>query len=93
MMKLVPSTPLQVTIAVAIAVIGSTATVSWVCANGLRDIKQELVDLRHDMNSQQRQMWTVDNQKDWMYALDKANRFSGIQIPAIPEAALIKRKN
>jgi hypothetical protein len=82
-MKLIPDTPLKMTLAVAIAVIGFTASLSWVCANGLRDIKQELVDLRSDLAAQQRQMWTVENQKDWIYALDRANRFSNLEVPQL----------
>jgi hypothetical protein len=88
-MKFVPQTPLQITVAVAIAVIGATATVSWVCANGLRDIKQELVDLRSDLNSQQRQMWTIQDQERWIHALDKANRFTSLEVPS---ADAVKKK-
>lgn len=92
-MRLVPTTPLQITISVAIAVIAATATVSWVCANGLRDIKQELVDLRSDLTAQQRQMWTIQDQERWIYALDRANRFSSLEVPQLNEVKPQKKPN
>lgn len=93
MMSIVPDTPLKVTIAVAIAVIGSTATVSWVCANGLRDIKEDISSLRADLHVQQKQSWTIQDQKDWLYAFDKANRYSSIEVPTIPESKSYRKAN
>lgn len=92
MIKLIPNTPLKTTIAVILGLIGTTATVVWVLTNGLRDIKQDLVDLRADLAVQQKQTWTIQDQERWVYSLDKANRFTGIQIPAIPEQYRVKNK-
>lgn len=92
-MKLVPETPLQITVAVGIAVIGATATISWVCANGLRDIKEELSGLRSDVSHIRYEAWTYQNQKDWVYALDKANKFSNIQVPDIGDIRSVKKTN
>jgi hypothetical protein len=92
-MKFVPDSPLKITIAVAVAVVGFTASVSWVCANGLRDIKQELSDLRSDLTAQQRQMWTIQDQERWIYALDRANRFSSLEVPQLNEVKTAKKPN
>jgi hypothetical protein len=83
MISLVPTTPLKITIAVAVAVIGGTASVAWVAANGLRDIKQEIARLSVAVETQNEKMWTVEDQMVWAHALDRANRFSSLDVPSV----------
>lgn len=85
MMRIIPETKLQITIAVATAVIGATATVSWVCANGLRDIKEEISGLRQEVISVRNEAWTYTDQYRWVGALSKQNRFTSIEVPTVPD--------
>lgn len=85
MMKLIPDSPLKITIAVAVAVIGFTASISWVCANGLRDIKEEISGLRYDVSELRGDAWTYADQSRWVSVLAKENRFKSVEIPMVPE--------
>lgn len=86
-MKLIPTTPLQVTLAVAVAVVSATATISWVCANGFRDLKEEIAGLRADVSQVRNEAWTYENQSRWVSVLAKENRFNAVEIPLVPERA------
>lgn len=84
-MKLVPDTPLKTTIAVILGLIGTTGTVVWVFTNGVRDVKQEIADLRSEVALQRAEAWTYNDQARWVSVFAKENRFTSIEVPLVPE--------
>lgn len=68
----------------------------WACANFVRDIRDEVrqsvASTRRDIEDLKReyafrfgQIWTVDDQQEWVWRLQDKNKESGLKVPSVRE--------
>lgn len=68
----------------------------WACANFVRDIRDEVrqsvASTRRDIEDLKReyafrfgQIWTVDDQQEWVWRFQDHNKESGLSVPSVRE--------
>ena len=75
----------------------------WTCANFVRDIRDEVrqgvASTRRDIEDLKReyafrfgQIWTVDDQQEWVWRLQDENKESWLKVPSVREVMGAKGK-
>lgn len=73
-MTLNSNTRLSVTLGVVVAAVIALVGTGWRAANALRDIKEELVSIRREVQAIHDDSWTVTDMDRWSRRLEQANR-------------------
>jgi hypothetical protein len=80
-------------VTVTLAALGSLiASIFWAgyrSGNYLRDIRDEVAEMRREVQAISRDRWTVSDQERWSFQLERVNRERGINI-AVPEVRIVK---
>lgn len=80
-MSINPNSRLSLTIAGALTLGGFLIASSWRASNYLRDIRDEVADMRREVQAMSNDQWSVSDQDRWAYQLEKLNRETGLKVP------------
>jgi hypothetical protein len=80
-MSINPNSRLTVTIAGAVVIGGALIHFGWRANDFLREIRDEVADMRREVRSMSVEQWTVSDQNRWSYQLEKLNRERGLVVP------------
>lgn len=82
-MTLSPSTKFSATVVSIVSGAALIAGGSWYTANTLRDITEEIRELRREVRQANADHWTVYNMERWSRQLERVNQGLGLVIPEI----------
>lgn len=82
-MPLNPSTKFSATLASIIGGVALVASGTWYTANSLRDITEEIKELRREVRQANADHWTVYDMERWSRQLERLNKDSGIVVPEV----------
>ena len=91
-MQLSPQTQLSVTLGAVIAFVLGAVGATWNIANKLRDIRDELTEIRtelrtelssikKDVSGQEGSSWNKYDMRNWSFDLERENRELQLQVP------------
>ncbi len=87
-------------ITLSLAGVATLVWTGWVCANFVRDIRDEVrtgvaqtkyeIDaLRADTSARFNAIWTVEDQREWIWQLAERNREINLTVPSVREVKTI----
>jgi hypothetical protein len=82
-MTLSPSTKFSATVASILSGAMLIAAGSWYTAHTLRDITEEIRELRREVRQASADHWTVYDMERWARQLEKVNQPRGLVVPEI----------
>lgn len=65
---------LSLTLGIVVASVVALVGTGWRAANALRDIKEELVSIRREVQAIHAESWTVTDMDRWSRRLEQANK-------------------
>lgn len=79
-MAITPATDLTLTVSAAAGALFFVAMAVWRAANFIRDLRDEIKGLRHDV----RAAWTREEHERWAFHLERENTQLPLVVPPVP---------
>lgn len=95
--------PQKTAVSLSFAGVATLVWAGWACANFVRDIRDEvrqgvastrrdIEDLKREYTFRFGQIWTVDDQQEWVWRFQDRNKESGLSVPSVREIKNAKGK-
>lgn len=92
-MNLSPSTKFSATVASIVAGVAVVASGTWYTANSLRDITEEIKELRREVRQANADHWTVYDMERWSRQLERLNKDIELIVPEVGTRTTVGSKD